>query len=341
MTKAESHCRGALGTESEAPAQRPAVGGPVGPDTACWSPIRSPFQFQCQAAVQPGRARAALQMVHRAAPVLLPLALLLLSLLAPGAANSAGVAKNASKSRKKNVLLLICDDLRTQLKVYGHADYMLTPHIDAFAAGALVFDRAFTNYPYCAPSRNSFMSGRMPSKTKAWNFIDHFREPSTGLDWASLPQYLKNAGYWTVGSGKLFHPGLPPNEDNAYSWSETLVDVGGNEGCNCSSSPGGDGGKMSCELPDDIADGCADNVNWAATAAHFEAAKTVESPFFIGFGIHRPHLPWAVPERFFRQYAPETLPLALHKDIPEGMAPRSVGPFQPQLLTLSTGPVSL
>ena len=32
-------------------------------------------------------------------------------------------------------------------------------------------------------------------------------------------------------------------------------------------------------------------------------------------------LPWAVPERFFHYYAPKTLPLAKHKDIPIGMPP--------------------
>lgn len=79
---------------------------------------------------------------------------------------------DGSAGGRKNVLLLICDDLRTQLRSYGHAEYMQTPNIDKLAADALVFDRAYTNYPYCAPSRNSFMSGRMPSKTKAWNFID-------------------------------------------------------------------------------------------------------------------------------------------------------------------------
>jgi iduronate 2-sulfatase len=78
---------------------------------------------------------------------------------------------------------------------------------------------------------------------------------------------------------------------------------------------------MSCELPDDIGDGCADNVNWKAAAKHFEAASALDRPFFIGFGIHKPHLPWGVPERFFRQYAPEDLPLAEHKDIPQGMPP--------------------
>ena len=53
----------------------------------------------------------------------MPPLLLLLPLL-PALALSLPAAK------KQNVLLLICDDLRTQLKVYGHADYMHTPHID-------------------------------------------------------------------------------------------------------------------------------------------------------------------------------------------------------------------
>ena len=39
---------------------------------------------------------------------------------------------------------------------------MITPHIDKLASQSLVFERAFTNYAYCCPSRNSFMSGRMP-----------------------------------------------------------------------------------------------------------------------------------------------------------------------------------
>jgi hypothetical protein len=87
-----------------------------------------------------------------------------------------GAPRQVSGGAAINVLFIVCDDLRTQLKTYGHADYMATPHIDALAAESLVFERAYTNYPYCAPSRNSFMSGRMPSKTRAWNFLDHFRE---------------------------------------------------------------------------------------------------------------------------------------------------------------------
>ena len=46
---------------------------------------------------------------------------------------------------------------------------------------------------------SGLQSGRMPSKTKAWNFLDHFREPSTGAGWVSLPQYFLNHGYCSRG----------------------------------------------------------------------------------------------------------------------------------------------
>jgi arylsulfatase A-like enzyme len=34
---------------------------------------------------------------------------------------------------------------------------MHTPHIDAFAAQSTVFTRAYVQYAFCGPSRNSFM----------------------------------------------------------------------------------------------------------------------------------------------------------------------------------------
>ena len=87
-----------------------------------------------------------------------------------------------------------------------------TPHIDALAKTGLVFERAYVQYSYCAPSRNSFMSGRRPDTSRVWNFGDHFRE-GAGAEWLSLPQFYKRNGYLTVGAGKLFHPGWPPEND--------------------------------------------------------------------------------------------------------------------------------
>lgn len=50
----------------------------------------------------------------------------------------------------------------------------------------------------------------------------------TGLSVVTLPQYFKSAGYYTVGGGKIFHPGSssggPSSSegggDEPYSWSE-------------------------------------------------------------------------------------------------------------------------
>ena len=68
------------------------------------------------------------------------------------------LATAAATAEKKNVLMLVADDLRPQLnKAYGQSQ-MVTPHLDKLAASSLVFDRAYTNFAICSPSRNSFMS---------------------------------------------------------------------------------------------------------------------------------------------------------------------------------------
>jgi iduronate 2-sulfatase len=81
--------------------------------------------------------------------------LLMVAAVATFAAAFAGVA-GALPKRRMNVLLIVCDDLRPELGAYNHT-HMLTPHMDQLAEGSLLFERAFTNYAYCCPSRNSFM----------------------------------------------------------------------------------------------------------------------------------------------------------------------------------------
>ena len=158
-----------------------------------------------------------------------------------------------SDNSTKNVLLVVCDDLRPELNVYNHS-HMLTPNLDKLAKTSLLFERAYTNYAYCCPSRNSFMSGRMPGTSKVFNFINSFRDSTVvdrvgvkGTSWTTLPEHFKNNGFWTVGSGKLFHPNIPPNDDNPTSWSINYTDPGGNAGCTCPQS-GVEGAPMYCEL---------------------------------------------------------------------------------------------
>ena len=65
-----------------------------------------------------------------------------------------------------NVLMIMVDDLRPQLGCYGHDNGITSgegpsPHIDALAASGVLFKNAFTNYPFCAPSRNRCLTCAM------------------------------------------------------------------------------------------------------------------------------------------------------------------------------------
>lgn len=70
----------------------------------------------------------------------------------------------------KNILFIMCDQLRFDyLGCAGHP-YIKTPHIDALAARGVRFDRAYVQSPICGPSRMSFYTGRyVRSHGSTWN----------------------------------------------------------------------------------------------------------------------------------------------------------------------------
>jgi hypothetical protein len=56
--------------------------------------------------------------------------------------------------RCPSVLFIVADDARPQLGCYGHT-FMRTPNMDKLAASGTLFNRAYTQYAVCSPSRNS------------------------------------------------------------------------------------------------------------------------------------------------------------------------------------------
>lgn len=55
-----------------------------------------------------------------------------------------------------NVLHIVVDDLRPDLGAYGHP-FVHSPNFDALAAESTLFNRAYAQYSFCAPSRNSYV----------------------------------------------------------------------------------------------------------------------------------------------------------------------------------------
>ncbi|WP_300013763.1 alkaline phosphatase family protein [uncultured Roseobacter sp.] len=71
---------------------------------------------------------------------------------------------------QKNILFIMCDQLRFDyLGCTGHP-HLKTPHIDALAARGVRFDNAYVQSPICGPSRMSTYTGRyVRSHGATWN----------------------------------------------------------------------------------------------------------------------------------------------------------------------------
>jgi arylsulfatase A-like enzyme len=71
---------------------------------------------------------------------------------------------------QKNILFIMCDQLRFDyLGCAGHP-HIRTPHIDALAARGVRFDQTYVQSPICGPSRMSFYTGRyVRSHGSSWN----------------------------------------------------------------------------------------------------------------------------------------------------------------------------
>ena len=78
------------------------------------------------------------------------------------------------RSKLKNVLFIVSDDLRPQLNSYKGKFHpnpdsqlqMYTPNIDGLAKKSLLLTQAYVQYSVCGPSRSSYMTGRRPDTTQ-------------------------------------------------------------------------------------------------------------------------------------------------------------------------------
>ncbi len=97
----------------------------------------------------------------------------------------------------RNILFIMCDQLRADyLSCYGHPR-LATPHIDRLAAMGTRFTRAYVQGSVCGPSRMSFYTGRyVMSHGVTWNFVPLPAGERT------LGDYLRAAGLRTVVVGK-------------------------------------------------------------------------------------------------------------------------------------------
>lgn len=83
-----------------------------------------------------------------------------------------GTPRRLIVPKVRNILFIMCDQLRNDyLSCYGHPT-LATPNIDAIAARGVRFTRAYVQSPICGPSRMSAYTGRyVASHGSTWNSI--------------------------------------------------------------------------------------------------------------------------------------------------------------------------
>jgi len=129
------------------------------------------------------------------------------------AANQTG---NYPRVEKPNILFISVDDLRPQLGCYGNPQ-MKTPNIDGLAQEGIVFSNTYCQVPTCGASRASLLTGIRPKKNR-FSLTQASAQRETPFA-VTLPEHLKNNGYYTMSGGKIFHS----NKDSYHAWSEDPI----------------------------------------------------------------------------------------------------------------------
>ncbi|MBC6994244.1 sulfatase [Neolewinella lacunae] len=230
-----------------------------------------------------------------------------------------------------NFLRMVYKDPAVRQKVVER----LTPNLKRFAGRALTFRNAYTPYPLCGPSRTALLTGVPPHVSGYYDHRKHFRHSASLAQTTTLPEYLKEQGYYTAGLGKIFHKGHSHLDrevfsdwpDRLFSWSdwvEVHAGTGATKAANVREKQ-----KISkfwepqgrsefhysrfgvTELPRELSN---DYVNADFTGKLLIEGKAsivdmhgkkrtlqlpAEQPFFLACGFFAPHLPWVANQKYF------------------------------------------
>lgn len=202
----------------------------------------------------------------------------------------------------------------------------LTPNIDSLAESGVSFNRAFCPSSVCRPSRTALMTGLRPHISGVTGNNDgYFRAPGKPdfvREVVTLPQFLKENGYFTAGTGKIFHTGSDEESDAGYSWNQWFNNAPapmerGKRVKSPWSSPSSKTSKMIFGADHGPIEGQEDygNANLIATllesgtvtSGDRTASLSEDQPFFLACGIFRPHLPLFAPKQLIDLFDPKAM----------------------------------
>ena len=212
-----------------------------------------------------------------------------------------------------HLLIIMVDQLTGTLFPDGPAGFLHVPHLRKLAGRSLRFASAYCASPLCAPSRASFMSGLLPSKTCVYDNAADFA--------SSIPTFahhLRSLGYRTALSGKMHFVG----PDQLHGFEERMTtdvypaDFGWTPDWtkpderidwwyhNLGSVTGAGTAEITNQLEYD------DEVAYHAKAALYRLARdSGEKPFCLTVSFTHPHDPYVARREFWDLYDDASVPM--------------------------------
>ncbi|MDR0608657.1 MAG: sulfatase [Planctomycetaceae bacterium] len=254
--------------------------------------------------------------------------LLLLSVLNFSVQNYADELPDKNLLRKQNILFIAIDDLRDWTGYSAGHPQVKTPSLDRLAASGAAFTRSYCASACCNPSRTALLTGLRPSETGVYLNSDDWRiivSPNV----VTLQEHFQQNGYKTLGAGKIYHGSYPAKTgwddyliQNRKLFTNNVTSTKRNkEGDNDQYLDGVGGIKFQ---PLDVTDEQMEDYHIVQYGID-ELNKKHDKPFFLAVGLHKPHMPWNVPKKYYDLYPPDNivLPEVFEDDLndlpPEGI----------------------
>lgn len=196
---------------------------------------------------------------------------------------------------KPNILFIISEDLRPELKDYGR-NHVITPNINKIASKSVIFDLANSQISVCAPSRASLLSGLRPETLGIYDF-SHYG----GIKfYRSIPSHFHRMGYQTSSSGKLFHWDGYRYYSNNFWGTPTWEKLAKKEFLFQNSSVTPD------SINKDFRDAYIVNNGIKFLNEMNDNRKITNMPWFLGIGLKGTHMPYHIPEYYWNLYENHT-----------------------------------
>ena len=228
------------------------------------------------------------------------------------ASSLASLATHAAPSNPPNILFIAVDDLNHWVGHLGRNPQTQPPHIDRLAGMGVTFRHAYCAVPACEPARGALMGGRRPWSTGLYYNGDKWKNYLREGEGLTMP--FKRAGYRVAGAGKIYHGDQYfPSEWHEYMDSSALSAKG--EGVDKDEG-------FHKPLRHDLKD--EDLMDWHTVNYCIERLQEDRrAPFFVACGLHKPHLPFAVPRKYYAPFPLESIQLPPHRaddlaDVPAG-----------------------